>query len=266
MIHKKVILGAILLVAAAAQAQVFGPGSYVYGQIRDAYGYPYEAGLGIKLLSGTNTVSSSTVEFAYGSGVNFRLPINVLAVGASGTGIRAGDPLSFQVMMGTTALPLMPVQQISAPAVGSCVRVDLITDVDSDGDGLPDTWERMLIANSGGAFNTLADVNPNDDADGDGVSNRNELYAGTFPFLPNDLLQIMDMQKVREGLYQLTFLTVDRMSYEVQTSTNLVAGWKRAAITLTEATPPVVATFMGTGNFVTVYVEMNPTFYRLVVH
>src|SRR4029434_45759 len=62
-------------------------------------------------------------------------------------------------------------------------RIDLTLGVDSDGDGLPDAWEQALIAIYGG---TLDSVWPQDDADGDGISNLDEYLAGTYAFDPSD--------------------------------------------------------------------------------
>jgi hypothetical protein len=50
---------------------------------------------------------------------------------------------------------------------------------DTDGDGLADEWEQMLIGrNAALASTTLADITPAGDADGDGVSNLREYQLG----------------------------------------------------------------------------------------
>ncbi|MFC7337453.1 hypothetical protein ACFQY0_09725 [Haloferula chungangensis] len=45
--------------------------------------------------------------------------------------------------------------------------------LDSDGDGLPDAWERKFFGN--------LDKGPDDDGDGDGLTNRDEWLIGTDP-------------------------------------------------------------------------------------
>lgn len=53
---------------------------------------------------------------------------------------------------------------------------------DSEGDGMSDEFEDVIInANPTDAFETYADVLPNQDFDQDGDSNIAEFIAGTFP-------------------------------------------------------------------------------------
>ena len=53
---------------------------------------------------------------------------------------------------------------------------------DSDEDNLPDWWEQKIIdADAGDGIETAADVLPDDDFDGDGISNIDEYEAGTDP-------------------------------------------------------------------------------------
>jgi len=62
------------------------------------------------------------------------------------------------------------------------VEFTVRSDADSDGDGLGDDFEQLIIDfDPFDAFDSLDDVNPQDDFDGDGVTNIREFQFGTDP-------------------------------------------------------------------------------------
>jgi len=62
---------------------------------------------------------------------------------------------------------------------------------DMDGDGLPDTWEQQIIdADPNDGIESVEDVLPNDDYDGDGDSNRMEYENETDPTVSGDEIKL----------------------------------------------------------------------------
>lgn len=54
---------------------------------------------------------------------------------------------------------------------------------DADGDGLPDQWEQMILDYIGDPSLTIEDIDPDDDFDGDGLSNLEEFLLGLNPYI-----------------------------------------------------------------------------------
>ncbi|MDF7826555.1 hypothetical protein P4B35_21165 [Pontiellaceae bacterium B12227] len=96
---------------------------------------------------------------------------------------------------------------------------------DSDGDGLSDVFEQMIIdAVPDDAFATFADVNPKDDFDGDGLANDAEQFAGTSPIDPDSVFAICGLEGEASG-HSISWYSVEGHSYSVHKSTNLVDGF-----------------------------------------
>ena len=88
--------------------------------------------------------------------------------------------------------------------------------LDTDGDGLPDPWEKA---------NGLDPLDPGDalaDDDGDRQSNRNEYLAGTDPQDPDSRLAITAATRAAAAM-QLTWSSVPGKQYRIQWSDDLVA-------------------------------------------
>ena len=98
------------------------------------------------------------------------------------------------------------IKRIGLP--GQTTNLDLTIGEDSDGDGLPDAWERALLKNG----DNLADINPNDDADGDGMSNLEEYISGNYAFDKDDGLKV-DIVSVHDEHVTIKFLGISGRSY-----------------------------------------------------
>ncbi len=101
-------------------------------------------------------------------------------------------------------------------------RMDLTLGQTSDGDGLPDAWDRAMLGSRGG---TLEDVTPGGDFDGDQISNRDEYLAGTYASDPSDGFSL-SLVEMREGRSVLEFLAVRGRTYSVEASEDLQT-WTR---------------------------------------
>jgi hypothetical protein len=86
-----------------------------------------------------------------------------------------------------------------------------------DANGLPIAWELLYFGTT--------NINPNADADGDGMSNFQEYLAGTNPNDVNDRLRITAISANAPGTTAtLTWTSHNTRLYQVQERTNMVAG------------------------------------------
>ena len=107
--------------------------------------------------------------------------------------MRMAMPFKIRVLIG--AQVYLPIEMIGDLAKigqpGEETLLNLTLGEDTDGDGLPDAWERALL----GQGKTLSDINPGDDTDGDGMSNLDEYISGNYAFDKNDGLRLDIVQK-----------------------------------------------------------------------
>lgn len=93
--------------------------------------------------------------------------------------------------------------------------------LDTDGDGLRDPWE---IANGLDPADPNGVNGPSGDLDGDGLTNREELIAGTFANDASSVLSIMDLQRDEAGLW-VTWSSQPGKEYLLDTTTTF-APWE----------------------------------------
>lgn len=112
--------------------------------------------------------------------------------------------------------------------------------------GISDVWK--MLHNAGA-------LDPNGDADGDGLTNGQEAAAGTDPFNPNSVIKITAMSVDASGVH-LTFPTELGKRYIIQSNSTLnSATWANV----------VNAVVDGTGSALTEVVPSGATFYRVLV-
>lgn len=169
----------------ATQAYPPAPHHLIYGTVRDELGNPITIeGAEVILQSLTETVHKSEIVGGLDAGVNYQIKVPMDAGLTSElyapTALRPTVGFRMYVKVGSTVyLPIemkADYRQLGLP--GNQTRIDLTLGEDSDGDGIPDAWERALLKEG----QTLADIRPGDDTDGDGMSNLNEYLAGNYAF------------------------------------------------------------------------------------
>ena len=132
--------------------------------------------------------------------------------------MRHAMPYKIRVKVGTKVyLPIEMIGDLGKMGQpGEETLLNLTLGEDSDGDGLPDAWERALLAQGQG----LGDINPNDDTDGDGMSNLAEYISGNHAFDKKDGLRL-DILKKTDDSTVLEFLAIRGRTYTVHGSDNL---------------------------------------------
>ena len=185
----------------------------------------------------------------------------------SARALRSGDLVSIKVWDEHGVKTIMENQAV--PPVGQpgdLVLVNATAANDEDQDGLPDDWEWELIAWSGGALDTLADVRGADDFDGDGMNNLQEYWAGTFPFLDYDYLFIERYDRTPNNRLRLTLLSVRGKVYSVVCTTDPAQGvWHPCPFALSDTDPFLETPVEGTGDWLSLLVPIDAStwFFRL---
>ena len=263
----------LLLVPRTLLAGLPRPMCVYYGQALDGYGLPYRSNADVILYRGTNEIARQTISGSLAPGVNFALYVH-LDDGRSLTpyskrALYSGDVVSILVRDQEGLKTIMENQAV--PPVGQpgdLVLINATAATDLDRDGLPDQWEQELIYWSNGALRTLADVRPEDDFDGDGMTNLQEYRAGTFPFLNYDYLFIERCELTPAGRLRLTFLSVAGKVYSADCATNLTqAVWAPCPFALSDTGSMDTRQAEGTGDWLSLYVPIQEpaSYFRLGV-
>lgn len=221
---------AVLGIMATGLAIAFppAPNHTFYGVVRDEMGDPIvvtNAVVTLETITGVQVKTTVTPNLA--PGMNYRLSVpmdsGLTSDNYKPTALRPTVSFTIKVKIGTvTYLPLElhgSYANLGKPAQRT--HLDLTLGEDSDGDGLPDAWERALIDMLGGGL-TLADIRPGDDSDHDGMTNLQEYLAGTYAFDPEDGFRLA-VAGQQNGHPLLEFLAIRGRTYTLLASSNLTA-------------------------------------------
>ena len=222
------LAGALGLGLASPFAAAFPPAPHhtIVGLIRDELGNPVStraAEVAFETTAGI-TLKAAIVP-GLRPGVNYKILVpmdsGLTDVLYKPTALHPAAPFKLRVRIGAKVfLPLeMAADYARLGQPGEETRLDLTLGEDSDGDGLPDAWERALAVRSGGQLG-LDQINPGDDLDADGLSNLNEYLAGTYAYDAQDgfTLKIAEAQGTRSVL---EFVTVRCRAYSILGSTDM---------------------------------------------
>ncbi len=220
--------GLVGLFLALPAARSFPPAPHhiFYGIVRTELGDPLESpDSEIILETGTGVQIKAKVSPGVEPGANYKLVVpmdsGIAADAYQPTALQPTVPFKIRVRIGKTVyLPIeMKGDYARMGKPGQRTRLDLTLGEDSDGDGLPDAWERAIISQTGNK-KTLQDIRPGDDADGDGLSNLQEYMAGTYAFDPKDGFSLK-VVSIHNGISVLEFMAITGHTYTVLGSPDL---------------------------------------------
>ena len=212
------------------------PPHTIHGMVRDEWGNPLAfQDAEIILLTASGATLQTGVDIEPSDGVNYTLktPMDsgVTYDAYKPTALKPYAQFLLKVKVGNQVF--LPIEmngvigELGLP--GKATRLDLTLGVDSDGDGLPDAWERALIQSLAG-LNSLQDVDPNADSDKDGLSNLQEYLAGTYAFDPENGLSL-SIAGFNEGRPLVDFTAVRGRTYKILVSPDLKT-WSEAAFVI----------------------------------
>jgi hypothetical protein len=225
---KKSSLISIFILASLMIAQAFPPAPphEIYGMVRGEDGAPItQNSVRMLLETEAGVTVSGAIAPDYKPGINYYITVPMDAAITPDpyldNALTPLVPFRIKVIDGTTTnLPLeMSGDYALLGQVGESTRIDLTLGVDSDGDGLPDAWEELLISIMGGGL-TQADITPDSDTDGDGMSDGDEYIAGTYAFDDQDIFKLYITDTTTNSVV-LSFLGIEGRSYRVEGSSNL---------------------------------------------
>jgi len=272
------LLVAALLGLLTHRVQAFPPLPHhtVFGLVRDEFGNPLiSTGTELTLETLTGTTITTTLVPGLEAGVNYRIEVPVDAGLTSDlyrpTAMRPSAPFRIRVKIaGRTYLPIemkATMAQLGQPAQSS--RVDLTLGEDVDGDGLPDAWERSVIA-AGSIGLSIEGLKPDARLNGNSLSVLESYLAGTYAWDPKDGFRL-EIVEFSEANPVLEFVALRGRSYTISGSDDLQT-WKPVNFRVQGSKSDVLRSFYQTPLLQRVRAEVPvdagqvpPKFFKLLV-
>ncbi len=216
-----------LVLAAAGLAQAFPPAlpHTIYGMARDEYGNPLRTNATIILTTSAGVSVSCVVDPEDEPGVNFRLTVP-LDSGVKSDIYKNGvlqPAVPFRIRVSINNATFLPLEMAGDYSLlgqpGKKTRIDLTLGEDTNGNGLPDAWERAIIAARGWNLG-LNGLDANSSPGKNGVSLLQEYVAGTYGFEDGNGLNLA-IARVESGTPVLEFLAVRGRTYTIVGSASL---------------------------------------------
>lgn len=218
---------AALAIASTCVVHAFPPTlpHTIYGMARDEYGSPLGANAVVVLTTPSGSTIAVQVDPTAEPGINYRLVVP-LDAGLKSDVYKPGaffGPVAFRLQVKITENTYLPFQMAGDYSLlgqpGKRTRIDLTLGEDANGNGLPDAWERAIIAARGWEL-SLEGLNADESPGGARASLREEYIAGTYGFQDSEGLQL-GVVGVNGGAAVLEFLAVRGRSYSIMGSTDL---------------------------------------------
>lgn len=234
----KGILTILALISCHSISNAFPPAPHhtFEGMLRDEYGRPIVTNADIIFETANQDIIRAEAGEIFEPGINYKINVPMDAGVTPDLyqpyAMKVDMPYKIRIKIGLkTYLPIELLGEFrSIGQPGKTTTMDLTLGEDSDGDGMPDAWERALLGNG----RTLADINPDDDSDGDGLSNLDEYISGNYAFDKDDGLRLDIIESDINGV-KLEFLAITGRTYTIEQSNNLKR-WKQINFTI-QGTP-----------------------------
>ena len=278
----RLLMLALLLGALPSAAETIYMPPFTYaGRLMNYMRIAYTDGVRVYARNTNGVLLAQTQVFKPdSSALNYALAVP-LANAPTETTARPGDQLFFEVDDGVmlwSNQQIMPQAQVGNPG-GVCLA-DIILEHDANGNGIADAYEAMIETLRFALLGLYEPYDPDADYDGDGMSNRDEYWAGTDPLNAADQFAIAAVRALRPTIeieqerITIRFYAMRGRTYSLAASASLIVpAWEYLPFSLAD-TPdaPSMTTYLSPGaieeeGMVTFYAVINDpkVYYRLRV-